>query len=342
MSDLDLLRQLAAPAPAPTPEAQRTALQALERHIALARAAAAPAPAAAPPRRRAPRRRRFALPAMAAAAVAAAVLVLVGTDDGAAPAPASAATVLHHAAAAAREQAPAQALGPGQYLYTESVGAVLYVTQGAQAIRRLVPLRREAWRDGDGDGWLTSRPGTPTWLTPGDHDAWVAAGRPHLGTGASDVALSGADRADVPPGTKTAPLPSTPAALAQRLRADAADAKGAPVDQQVFLEVGDALRQVSTTPAQRAALYEVAAQLPGVGLSDDARDGTGRAGVAVAMDVPGKAMRLELVFDRDTYTLLGETTTTLADNPYNLPEGTRIGWTAHVRTAVVDGIRQRP
>jgi hypothetical protein len=249
---------------------------------------------------------------------------------------------LHHAAAAARGAAPAQTLAAGRYRYTESVGAALYVTEGAHVIRRIVPLRREAWRDRNGDGWLTTRPGKPTWLTKRDRDAWIAAGRPRLGTGASDGVLRGAGPSDAQHDTASVPLPSTRAALARRLRTDAASAKGVPLDQQVFLEIGDALRRVSTTPAQRAALYEVAAGLTGVRLSGDARDGTGRPGVAVAMDVPSKAIRLTLVFDRDTYTLLGETTSTLPRNPYDLPEGTRLGWSAYVRTAVVGGIRQRP
>jgi hypothetical protein len=334
MSELDLLRRLSAPAPPPTVEAQGAARSALERHIALT------ATAPAPPRAR--RRWNVALPAIATAALAATALVLVGTEDGTAPERASAATVLHHAAAAARDGAPAQTLAAGQYLYTESVGAALYVTQGAHVIRRIVPLRREAWRDRDGDGWLTTRPGAPTWLTKRDRDAWIAAGRPRLGTGASDGAIRGARPSDAQHGTANAALPSTPAALDRRLRTDAASAKGAPLDQQVFLEIGDALRRVSTTPAQRAALYEVAAGLTGVRLSGDTRDGTGRPGVPVTMDVPSKAMRLTLVFDRDTYALLGETTYTLPRNPYNLPAGTRLGWTAYVRTAVVDGIRERP
>jgi hypothetical protein len=106
----------------------------------------------------------------------------------------------------------------------------------------------------------------------------------------------------------------------------------------------EAVELVPATLAAPASAAQVGQRLlrGDVRLSGDTRDGTGRPGVPVTMDVPSKAMRLTLVFDRDTYTLLGETTYTLPRNPYNLPAGTRLGWTAYVRTAVVDGIRERP
>ena len=74
----------------------------------------------------------------------------------------------------------------------------------------------------------------------------------------------------------------------------------------MFTAVGDYLRETATTPAQRAALYEVAAGIDGVELLGDVTDHAGRTGTAVAIDDPEQGVRHTLVFDPDTGVLLEE------------------------------------
>jgi hypothetical protein len=72
----------------------------------------------------------------------------------------------------------------------------------------------------------------------------------------------------------------------------------------VFKEIGDLLRETGASPALRAALYEVAAGLPGVELVGEVSDGLGRSGIAVAY--VREKVRFEFIFDPATSNLLGE------------------------------------
>jgi len=55
-------------------------------------------------------------------------------------------------------------------------------------------------------------------------------------------------------------------------------------DAELFVIVGDLLRESPASPALREALWEVAARIPGVTLVGATTDSAGRAGVAVARD----------------------------------------------------------
>jgi len=240
------------------------------------------------------RRRRLAIPALAAAVGAAALAVLVssggnGTTD-------AAAATLTRAASVARAQAPLLP-GPGQYLYTKSVNAytdtVVPVGGAASAYTYLVPHVREAWLGPDG-GRLYETTGKPEFLTARDRDRWIAAGRPKLTEAPSEN--------DLPP-SRPLDLPSEPDALYARLKQDAAG-HGSSLYNEMFTLVGDSLRETSASPAQRAALYQAAARIPGVELVGPVTDSAGRQGVAVAMDDQG--IRFTLIFDPRTSALLGE------------------------------------
>jgi hypothetical protein len=60
-------------------------------------------------------------------------------------------------------------------------------------------------------------------------------------------------------------------------------------------------------PAVRAALFRAVAQLPGVDVVADARDGAGRPGTGISWSYGGGRPTV-LVFDRSTYRLLGTDT----------------------------------
>ena len=276
-----------------------------------------------------PRRRGWFVAAsgLAAAATAAALLVGIGFNGGG---DASAATrVLRHAAAVARRQAPLGRLGPGQYLYVKSVNAYLNTIAPADTpyFSVLVPHVREVWL-GTADGKLRESEGAPTFLTHRDHARWIAAGRPPLtDSHPSETNLSPMRPLD---------LPADPDALFARLKHDATG-HGDGLYEEMFTLVGDSLRETNASPAQRAALYEVAARIPGVELVGRVHDPTGRPGIAVAMRNTADGVRETLVFDPRTAELLAEESVALAGNSFGYPAGAVVGHATYVRRAIVEG-----
>lgn len=322
MPELDLLRQIAPGVAAPSAEARARARDVLLHHIARAE-----------PRRRPPRRRLLVLAAgLAATAVAAAAVFLgVGTDRDESASAATAA--LRDAAAVARAQPAPPALEPGEYRYTRSVNAYLVTTVLSEEnfFSVLVPRIREIWLGPNG-GRLHETSGKPTFLSERDRERWIAAGRPRLRERESASALPPAAPLD---------LPTDPDALYRRLKREATG-HGDGLHEEMFTLVGDALRETNGSPAQRAALYEVAARIPGVDLLGRVTDHAGRSGIAVAFASDPDKQRHTLIFDPDTAALLGEEYVALAGNANGYPEGTVIGYATYVATGIVDSIRARP
>ncbi|GGS97157.1 hypothetical protein ACFFV7_21880 [Nonomuraea spiralis] len=68
---------------------------------------------------------------------------------------------------------------------------------------------------------------------------------------------------------------------------------------RIWSSLQSLVRESVVRPSLGAALYQVAAELDGIVLIDDAVDAAGRPGLAVAMD-EGDGTRSELIFDRQT------------------------------------------
>jgi len=274
-------------------------------------------------RSRGRRHGRLALPAAAAivGAVALAVTLSGGGKGGAEPA---AAATLHRVAGVARTR-PQLVPRPGQYLYTKSVDAYLDTTVpggAGTAYNVLVPHVRETWLGPDG-GRLYETSGTPSFLTARDRERWIADGSPSLTEPPAETPLSPAKPLD---------LPSDPDALYAVL-AHAAAGHGDSLNGEMFTLVGDSLRETSATPAQRSALYQVVARIPGVTLVGETTDSAGRPGIAVARDDHG--FRSTLVFDPQTSALLSEETIALAGNQQGFAAGTRVGYATYLVQAIV-------
>lgn len=321
MSELDLLRRLA-PETAPPTDAER----ARARAVLVAQIGAAEQ---APTRRR---RLRLvpAIAVVATAATAAAVFLGVGTKGEES---ASAAAALRDAATVARSQPPPPELGPGEYLYVKSVTAYLSTSVYSEEnwFSVLVPRVREIWFGLDG-GRMRETSGKPVFLSERDRREWIEAGRPNV----REHAWGGRTEPVQP-----LDLPSDPDALYEHLeRVAAGHPEG--VHEEMFTLVGDALRETNASPEQRAALYEVAARIPGVELIGAVKDPAGRAGLAVAMRSEADGIRHTLVFDPATSVLLAEEQVALGDNSWDYPEGTVIGYATYLTTAVVDSSRERP
>jgi hypothetical protein len=284
--------------------------------------------------RRPPRRlsRRVLLPAAGLAAAAAAVAVaLVGVGKDATVDPAAAA-VLREAAAKAKVQKPLPPLGQGRVLYVKSVDAYLATWADTGNFSVLVPHVREIWQGPEG-GLLVTTSGEPKFLSGRDRRRWIVAGRPNLREG-------GPGRIALP---RQAPsdLPTDVDALFAQLE-DEARGHSEGTHRQMFTRLGDYLRETNITPRQRAALYEVAARIPGVELIGPLHDSRGRPGVAVAMEHPSDGTRETLVIDSATGILLAEQKVTLGKNFYGYPAGTVVGHSTYLVTAMVEAVGARP
>jgi hypothetical protein len=269
----------------------------------------------AQPRRRT--RRRALLPAVAVALAVGAVAAVAATMLRGTP-QASAALVLRKAAAAAlTERTP----GPGEYLYVHSTDVYLDTTATYSA---LVPHDRQVWLGPTG-GRILQTNGTPIFLTDQDRQHWIAAGRPSFG-GTIDEHV---------PSSAPLDLPTDPDALYNQLKT-LATGFGDRFYDEIFTEIGDDLRETSVTPAQRAALFTVAGRLPGIAVATDATDGAGRPAVAVSKDDETSHIRYTLLFDPQTYELVGEAQSVLAGNSFGYAAGTAIGSSTTLSSAIVD------
>jgi hypothetical protein len=263
--------------------------------------------APAPHRRRRPRRRTVIAIAAAGLAIAIAFPIALpgGVTGGADPA---AAALLHRVALRAAEPPPEPAPGPGQYLYTrsESFSTHLYVVGDGNTFLFSQPSTRETWIGPDGSGRLFGTSGSVTFSTDKDRSTWEAAGSPDLYENLTDNELFEPDGLYSP---DYADLPGDPEQLLELIERREIDGIGGPNnDWGTFMIIGDLLRESSLQPKVRAALYQIAAELPGVELVGRVVDGAGRPGVAVAYtnsnsDAPS---RWEMIFDPRTAQLLGE------------------------------------
>ncbi|MCC3769175.1 CU044_5270 family protein [Streptomyces sp. UNOC14_S4] len=133
-------------------------------------------------------------------------------------------------------------------------------------------------------------------------------------------------------------LPADPDALLKRLYQDGR--KGDPdADWMAFKEIGSLLQEQVAPPQTSAALYKTAARIPGVKLVGDTTDAGGRRGIAIAFDNGGH--RKEWIFDKNTYTYLGQREILLKE-AYGMKPGTVIGQTTVVTRAVVDAKKELP
>jgi hypothetical protein len=163
-----------------------------------------------------------------------------------------------------------------------------------------LPTTREAWIGPDGSGRLVSRVGEPSFPSPEDRAAWVAAGSPDLGGGKTTDETYGPGKLHF---LDVSALPTDPQEL-QALIEEREIVGGPPGDWETFRIVGDLLRETHAPPALRAALYQVAANLPEVEYLGRMKDAAGRPGLAVASTHDG--FRREMIFDPETAELLGE------------------------------------
>ena len=201
---------------------------------------------------------------------------------------------------------------------------------GHEAFSVTRPVTREAWIGPDGSGRLVQTKGAASFPTPADEAAWKAAGSPDLRGGTTSdetFAAGGLSFVDL------SGLPTDRDALLQVIE-DRTIVIGPPGDAETFTLIGDLLRETYASPALRAALYEVAASLPGVQLVGETRDASGRQGIAVAYEHNGT--RNELIIDPETAAMLGESSVVTEAGVMGLPVGTVVSSAVYLASGVVD------
>ncbi|GHA89251.1 CU044_5270 family protein [Streptomyces termitum] len=335
----ELARLLPAPG---DPDLRPDRRLALEEHL-MQQIQHAPAPAPEAPRPARPRRRTLlvALPVAAAAVAGVLAFQLLGSasHDGTAapltrvPAPVvrieagSAekldATIRQISTAAARQREPK--VGPGQFLYVKSQVSYLVTevdfdknTETA-FVQELHP--REVWKSRDGSrGYLIEPGNSPAGGEPLDTDV-----PSHINAPSYDLLRT---------------LPTDPDALLAKIYAEG-EGKGRNRYQQAFTTIGDLVGEQAPPAGLASALYRAAAKIPGVVVVEHAKDAAGRDGLAVARTDETAGERTELIFDRRSFTYLGQRTIQV-EEVKGLKPGTVTGRTAVIERGVADVLGNRP
>jgi hypothetical protein len=127
-------------------------------------------------------------------------------------------------------------------------------------------------------------------------------------------------------------LPTSPTALLNYLKAGKKWTNDDPAT-----EIGDLIREAIIPPAVAAALYRVAALLPGATLVPDATNATGKHGIGIAWTSTDaqREYRTEWIFDTTTLQYIGE-------RDYNVKTGVVNGESAILQRAFVDKAGQLP
>jgi hypothetical protein len=343
MDEIELLRRFRADQAAPSARDVETARAALmtaieresDRGSDLARH-----------RRARPLHRPWAAAVVAGAtALATAAVLVITLSSGPGGTPSAAARVLHRVAAVAAGR-PAQAPPRrGQYVYTKSREAYQSIHPAAGGLRSvLVPEIRQIWIAPDGAGRLREVTGRPLPLSAADRSAPPAVGSPGVGRRrVSDHSYpAGAGGLSY---LNLSHLPTDPDALRQLIEERKVEG-GPPGDAETFTIIGDLLRETYAPPRLRAALYEIASELPGVELRGTVRDEVGREGVGVAY--VDRGLRHELIFDSKTSALLGERdvvvdpATAFADYGGHVPPvGAVVGYASYLASGVVNSTSAR-
>lgn len=247
-------------------------------------------------------------PVVAAVAVAAVVAVALaaGLQDGAVLQSALA-KELNGLAQVAAGQAWTGIPGPGQYLYTSSVGSTATVNVAPDSTDDCTAAQYERiqmWQATDGSGAQSNTRYNSRFTSPSDAAACARMGihDPSSMNGASQISFR--------PGMLTFPtndwrsLSTDPATLLTQVPRLAG---GPNTPQAWFTGIGDLMRFSDTPPAIRAALFHAAELIPGVKALGIQQDPLGSSGPAVGYFTNGK-LTAELFFYQNNGMLLADKT----------------------------------
>jgi hypothetical protein len=290
-----------------------------------------------------PSQRSFVRREKALSSVLAGVLVIVVlasvlfSNLGGQSTPAAAAVLLRLSTVAAKLPAVEAPLA-SQYQYSNS----LALTSVEWVYRTNFPYfvnyvsQRQSWVSPNGSGRLLQTWSDPTFPTPHDLQNWMRSGSHPLAQAPIDQKSGPGTLENTP--TDLWNLPTSPSKLMALIVSRKIE-YGPPGTREDFVQVGDLLPDTDAPPGVRSALFQVAAQIPGVELLGTTKDHLGRTGIALAYpEAPadrtlGSKGLYELIFDPKTSVLLGNETVAI-----NATTGahTILNWTSYVASAVVN------
>jgi hypothetical protein len=286
-------------------------------------------------------RTRWSMAAAAGLSVAtvAFVVALQGGD-----ALSSTATAALYRAAALAQRRPLAFPADNQFYYVRSVTGESRIIQtrvpsggGPPPPMAFVRVEQQLWASANRIGFSKFRTISIQFANPAARRAWVAAGRPALGesgSGREGTLGRGLYLLGNIELTRQALLNFTtdPQKLYRSLYA----AGHSPYE--VFVEIGDELRNRPAPAPLRAALYRTLALVPGIRLVGPTRDSVGRRGVAVGFTQYG--LLNELVVDPKTATMLEERS--IVSDPakvrLGLPRGATTSRTTYLQRAVTNTV----
>jgi hypothetical protein len=252
----------------------------------------------------------------------------------------AAAATLARLAGVAAAQPPTDPPGPGQYQYTESESTYQDCYEDRPSYCYNVPQQRQLWLGADGSGRILETIGTPSFVTPADHAAWVAHGSPAVSTAPSDTTFGPHTLSDGPGDLST--LPTDPAQLGALLSARKIEG-GPPGSAEDFVQIGDLLRETDASPALRSALYQVAEGIAGVHFLGTVTDHAGRSGIGIGR-VNDAGEEFEYIFDPRTSALLGEEDVATRPNAgyQGATAGTVLNWAVYLSSGIVGSLSGTP
>lgn len=242
-------------------------------------------------------------------AVAALAAGLLGLGGGEVTPPSALAATMNRLARIAASQDWSGLPGPGQYLYTETVGA--YGDSYSADTRTCLYdqlAHRQAWVGSDNfleaTGQISGKQSTPA------ADAAECASLGSKDASSLDVNNQAVERiADASHGFPSTvagwqALTTDPATLLQNVhKIDG----GNDTPAEEFVNVNDALREIPVPLASLQALYKAVALIPGVRLIGTQTDGAGQSGLGVEI-TDSVGYTSEMIFDQQTGRLLGDAT----------------------------------
>jgi hypothetical protein len=275
--------------------------------------------------------------ALTVALVATNVLGFAGWRGGAEPAAAEAL----QAAALAAVQNSDPVVGPGQYLLVETdavYGNTTY-TEAGDYVSYLTINRDKLYVPADrSDDWVwvrSFREPYKTFNAEGEALAQKSLEQQKAEAGGVPEVLRAPDAQFY--GNSTVPdfdaLPRDPQQLLNYIYKVTAGG-GQSADGAALGWIADTLRTGVAPADVRATLYEAAAGIPGVEITEQVANLEGSAGISIGRVESADNSRQDLIIDTQTGALIGERRVAMSDG-WGFPAGTTTGFTA-VRTSVVD------
>lgn len=207
---------------------------------------------------------------------------------------------------AAADLRPALAIPPGAHFYEEWSGTETFVGRhatGDPTWRVQYEFIRNAWIASDGSGLVRLRTTALRWPTPEDAEMWRRAGSPALRE-VDQIEEESFEQGEL----FFVDADSIPEDVSQlRSKLERREVFSGPPGSLGTIDiVGDLLRLPYLAPEQRAALFEVASDIPGIVHDGTVTDGAGREGIGIS--ITEGSTRLQLIFDPASSEVLGERT----------------------------------